>query len=518
MSSNLPEFEKSFTQKQKETGSYYTKEDVTDYICRNTILPYLFDVARQKCPAAFEPGSFIWRHLADNPDRYLYSSLRHGVLDSQGEVIPLPADIQEGIQDIQRRDRWNRLASALYALPTETWREHIARRQRCLDLRQKLQNGQVSRINDLITCNLDIQQFAIDTIAGCQGPDLLRVFYQAIATITILDPTCGCGAFLVAALKVLQPLCEACLDRMQALVDDRTASGKSAAPDQRAEFRSILAEAARHPNRGCFIVHSIISNNLYGVDLLKEAVEICQHRLLLELAAQGEARPARESPGLKPVPDLHSNIRPGNTLVGCATREEAGQALAGRAGSTSDLTQQLDRCLAGQDGVAADQPGQLAQWRDRNQPFHWFAEFPTILAAGGFDVIVGNPPYVKYREVKDRYSVRDLASLPCGDLYAFCTEKALRLLRPGGRIGEIVPISLFGTDGFQSLQRILLRSLDVAWTSFFANRPAQLFDGAQKRLTILLGRRNATEQAEIRTTRYFRCRKEERPHLFRSRI
>ena len=85
---------------------------------------------------------------------------------------------------------------------------------------RKLATGKVASVNDLITLNLDIRQFAQDVIAECEGPELLRAFWQAIESITILDPTVGSGAFLFAALNVLEPLYEACLERMQAFVDD----------------------------------------------------------------------------------------------------------------------------------------------------------------------------------------------------------------------------------------------------------------------------------------------------------
>ena len=120
----------------------------------------------------------------------------------------------------------------MYALPTETWREHVARRQRCLELRDKLQAGEMHQINDLITYNLDIRQFAEDVISNCEGPELVRAFYQAISSVTVLDPTCGSGAFLFAALNILEPLYEACLDRMQAFVDDLERSGERHHPEE----------------------------------------------------------------------------------------------------------------------------------------------------------------------------------------------------------------------------------------------------------------------------------------------
>ena len=63
-------FEKYINQKQM--GAYYTKEDITEYISKNTIIPFLFDAAEKKCPIAFKPESFLWRLLRDDPDRYIY--------------------------------------------------------------------------------------------------------------------------------------------------------------------------------------------------------------------------------------------------------------------------------------------------------------------------------------------------------------------------------------------------------------------------------------------------------------
>ena len=102
-------------------------------------------------------------------------------------------------------------------LPTETWREHVARRNRCLELREKLKSGEVHTVNDLITLNLDIWQFARDAIVNSEGPELLRAFWHAIEKVTVLDPTCGSGAFLFAALRILESLYSDCLERMRAV-------------------------------------------------------------------------------------------------------------------------------------------------------------------------------------------------------------------------------------------------------------------------------------------------------------
>jgi hypothetical protein len=205
-------FEKYINQKQM--GAYYTKEDITEYISKNTIIPFLFNAAAKECAVAFQPDGAVWALLRENPDRYIYEAIRKGVDQA------LPAEIEAGITVIAQREGWNCSATNEYALPTETWREHVARRQRYFDIRAKLTNGEISSINDLITYNLDICQFAQDVISGCEGSDLLRAFYQAISQVSVLDPTCGSGAFLFAALNILEPFYTGCLERMQGFVDD----------------------------------------------------------------------------------------------------------------------------------------------------------------------------------------------------------------------------------------------------------------------------------------------------------
>ena len=70
-------FEKYINQKQM--GAYYTKEDITGYISRNTIIPFLFDRAKKECPIAFTPAGGVWRLLQEDPDRYVYAAVRHGI-------------------------------------------------------------------------------------------------------------------------------------------------------------------------------------------------------------------------------------------------------------------------------------------------------------------------------------------------------------------------------------------------------------------------------------------------------
>lgn len=538
-------FEKFINQKQM--GAYYTKEDITGYISQNTILPYILDHAAKNCAIAFKADSkaSVWRLLSDDPDAYIYEPVRRGVIDENGEVIPLPAEIEAGVADVSKRDGWNRRASEPYALPTETWREHIHRRERCLDLRSKLAAGEVTTVNDLVTLNLDIRQFVEDLIDRCEGPDLLRAIWRCLVGhvpnqsnekhepgISVLDPTCGSGAFLFGALNVLEPLYEACLDRMEGFVEDldrAKAAGDKVDSRKFSDFRRTLTEVADHPNQRYFILKSIIVNNLYGVDIMEEACEICKLRLFLKLVAQvDEGVGSIEK--IEPLPDIDFNIRAGNTLVGFASLDDVRKSMEGRldfgkdieriemqaeaaatafrlfremqtrncVGSTelaegkslvreklNTLQAELDRYLASEYKIDPDKPKQFAAWRDSHEPIHWFVDFFAITTTGGFDVIIGNPPYVEANKLKS-YTVRGLQTAKCRDIYAWVVERCCFIRSGFGRMGLIIPISVASSGSFEPLRTLLFGDGRTTWMAHFANRPGQLFNGAQNRLTILM--------------------------------
>ena len=226
-------FEKYINQKQM--GAYYTKEDITGYISRNTVIPFLFDAAKKSVPIAFKPNGGVWKLLSSDPDHYIYPAVKHGITCTYkpheepqpiDKPLELPDDIAAGIDDVSKRDGWNTPAPEQYALPTETWREVIARRQHYNEVRTKLAAGEVQNINDLITLNLDIERFAEDVITMSEGPELVRAFWKAISQISVLDPTCGSGAFLFAALNILEPIYTACINGMQGFVDDLEITGR----------------------------------------------------------------------------------------------------------------------------------------------------------------------------------------------------------------------------------------------------------------------------------------------------
>ena len=555
-------FEKYINQKQM--GAYYTKEDITEYISKNTILPFLFDSAKSQCPIAFKPGSYLWRLLSENPDRYIYPAVRKGVICNDGTIFPeseLPDFVQIGMKDPNARmfDKRYNLSQAEkddpIRLPTETWREYIARRTRALEIRTKLHSGDIHEINDLITLNLDIWQFARDAISKCEGSDLLRAIWNAIREITILDPTCGSGAFLFAALRILETLYEDCLARMEGFISE---AAPAAGPEKFSDFRALLTQMDTHPSESYFVLKSIIINNLFGVDIMPEAVEICKLRLFLKLAAQ-----AQTFEQIEPLPDIDFNIRSGNTLVGYATLEGLKKGQEGKllfsAGELADiersaigaarifkqfkdmqtqtasgseiiaatkaamrqalakLADRLDRYLAGEYGIDVEnKPIEFEKWKSSHQPFHWFTEFYGVMSQGGFDVIICNPPYVSAAKVRKDYDAKGFTLAKCSDIYAWVLERAAFLLIVAGRTGMIVPLSLGFSGDFGECRKLLYTRYPENWFSSFGRIPAALFNSEVRvRNTIHLGSGSAVASAN-HTTRLHRWFEAARPDLFPS--
>ena len=542
-------FEKYINQKQM--GAYYTKEDITEYISKNTVVPFLFDTAKEKCKIAFvgangrSPDTTVWKLLQTDPDRYFYPAVKKGI------ELPLPEKIAVGIKDVSRRTEWNKPALPEYALPTEIWREVVARRQRHEDIKSKMLNGEVQSINDLITYNLDIRQFAQDVIWNSEGPELLRAFYHAIEKVTVLDPTCGSGAFLFAALNILEPLYEACLDRMQVFFEELERSDEKHRADKYGDFRKILKRVSEHPNLKYFIFKSIIVNNLYGVDIMEEAIEICKLRLFLKLVAQIDSVER-----IEPLPDIDFNIRAGNTLVGFATYDELRQTLQGDLVSLQSLPVieekaedvnrlfklfqkqqtelggevtpedkqelrtrlkslegELNQYLANEYGINPSKKAEYKKWLESHKPFHWFIEFYGIMKNGGFDVIIGNPPYVEYMKVKGEYTIKGYQTESCGNLYSFVVERSVGLVNRKARFGMIVPISLVAAQRMNILQKYLINNSASLYLANFGLRPAALFQGVMQRLSIALMEKG--QNSKVYSTDYKTWYSDEREVLFR---
>ncbi|HLC29837.1 MAG TPA: N-6 DNA methylase [Dehalococcoidia bacterium] len=217
---------------------------------------------------------------------------------------------------------------------------------------------------------------------------------EKVRGLSVVDPACGSGSFLIYAYRVLadfyQRLNQAILEQQTRLVADL------AAPDM---FERL--ERLKHlPQPVLDYPQVILKEHLFGVDLDPEAAEIAAVNLTMQAFADSRHR--------KLPLILNENVKVGNSLI------------------------------CGGEGELKPYFGEA--WADK-RPFDWEREFPEVMARGGFDVVVGNPPYVRIQALpeEERGYFRKHFDTAFGsfDLYVLFIEQAMRLLKEGGRFGFI---------------------------------------------------------------------------------
>ncbi|WP_176520033.1 Eco57I restriction-modification methylase domain-containing protein [Bacillus toyonensis] len=513
-------FEKYINQKQM--GAYYTKEDITNYISKNSIIPYLFGNLLKNKDKKVNVSRLLQDILSRDPDRYIYGSTKKGI-ESQDDFNLL-----------------NVMVNGDIGLPTETWNDFNLRIANYREIFKKMKNGEVFEIEDLVTSNLDVRQIMQDFIEECEDPDIIVELYKEVREIKVLDPTCGSGAFLFEALNILEAIYHSLIIRMTAWLNE-----PNILAHHYEKVNKELSKIQRHNNQDYFILKTIMINNLYGVDIMEEAVEICKLRLFLKLISQ-----INSIEELEPLPDIDFNIRSGNTLVGFESIERAREIVESTLdydgftttlnvkidliknlfakykdeqidnGSTTynikqelntelfSLKRELNRYLKNVHAEQAD----YTEWVEKNLPFHWFVDFYGIMEQGGFDVLIGNPPYVEYGKIKSEYELYDYKTIKTNNLYAYVLERCNYLLKENGMMGMIIPHSAFCTDRMAPLME-LYKDDKMLWISTYSIRPSKLFVGVDQRLAIMLYQ-PCENTNKVFTTKYHHWMEPYRPFLF----
>ncbi len=289
----------------------------------------------------------------------------------------------------------------------------------------------------------------LDTIAAAEKT--FAGFERRTRALRLLDPACGSGSFLIRAFE---RVCEHWQARF------------TARPEDRKKNLCWLDEATGDVHLTVDLKRRILRDNVHGVDLDAQAVEVTQLSLYLKML-EGENRSTlrrqrelfAEETAL--LPPLEENIKCGNSLIG------------------SDFSLDPDDLL-------------------RVNAFDWETGFRGVMKAGGFDAVIGNPPYGAETTTEDQNYLRSKFNAAGRevDTYALFMEQSVRLLRHDGMTSMIVPTGWYSGARYPALRRFIACETNP---TAFVNLPYDVFADAWVDTSIFVAEKRITPAEWPRT-------------------
>jgi type I restriction-modification system DNA methylase subunit len=282
---------------------------------------------------------------------------------------------------------------------------------------------------------------------------------EEIAAMRFADIACGSGSFLLGVYD--------------SLLAYHTSYYNSYGKKEIARTAGCLENADGSFTLSIGQRREILRNNVFGVDVDAQAVEVAQLSLalkLLEDATTATARAFQPKLGEKILPDMTKNIVCGNSLI------------------DHDI---LD--------------GQLFERNEERKlnPMSYEDKFPEIMRNGGFDAIVGNPPYIRIQTMQENvpmalgYFKRNYDSAQKGnyDIYVMFVEQALRKMNERATLGYILPHKFFNAKYGEPLRGLLAKGKNLSHIVHFGDQ--QVFDGATTYTALMFANKSATEEIDF---------------------
>jgi hypothetical protein len=483
---------------QTETGAFYTPMDVTAWMSATCVSAWIYEILSGL-------NLNLSALIKEEPNRFIYPEKLVGSDDSQ-EVDP---DLMVDLDLTGRanfKNKWDQKCPEGIGLPSETIWEYKSRLFHIQSTKDRIDKLKDIKSIDIATNNLDVLRICFEAIKKLDNSDL-DTLWQSIRGIRIIDPTCGSGAFLIAVMDSLESFTESIINRATELIGIGLKVNSELTSYVSKDSAARTADIRRH----------MIVNNIYGADLAEEAVEIARLRMYLSLVSL-----ARTRQELIPLPDLDFNLAAGNLLVGINTIDDLEKSIGTTLNSFSrmeeihksleetreaivkfqrsldkgitdlaakivaskkvrELTEILDTSLwSSLTGESYD----FKKWKNETEPLHYLATFPEAMIKGGFDIVIGNPPFIKATDVFNSYSPGPMVCRQMPNIFAHCTERASQLLTASGKMNFVLPYFFSWNSDYELLRHFLMRQ-GTLLVSSFGSRPDALFRGVEVRISIL---------------------------------
>ena len=356
---------------------------------------------------------------------------------------------------------------------------------------------------------------------------------SAIAGTKALDPAVGSGAFpmgilhkLTLALRRLDPdnLIWENLQRELAGKRATVAFDTADQAERDAELQEISATFQRYRDSDFGRKLYLIQNSIYGVDIQPIATQIAKLRFFISLAIDQESTDeAGDNYGIKPLPNLETRFVAADSLLGLS---RPAQMALGQTGAVKELQEDLDRNrerhfhannrqrklyfrrqdvrlrgeLAKALQVASFSAGdadKIARWDPYDQNAHadWFDAEYMFGEADGFDVVIGNPPYISHdripQPIKDVLRARYSAHQGFADLYCYFIERAVGVAKSGG-VSVLITSNSYLRADYGSPVRTFLRS-NATMLQLLNIENSQVFDNVIVNVAITMTRKGVVD-------------------------
>ena len=272
-----------------------------------------------------------------------------------------------------------------------------------------------------------------------------------ISTIKVIDPACGSGSFLIRAYQYL-------LDYHLEYYSNLEKPPKDVIYEDKKGLKHLTIREKKR----------ILKNNIYGVDLDTLAVEVTKLSLLLKVLEDQNKDLLESQQKLfheRVLPNLSSNIKNGNSLI------------------QTDILDQME--------LTIDEIKQI-------KPFNYEEEYKEIFDEGGFDVVIGNPPYVRqelFKEQKPYYKQHYSSYNGVADLYVYFIEKSLKLLKDKGCYSVICSSKFSKANYGKQIRAFITENYDINLYEDYSSE--RIFDNATTYPCIIKITNRKTDDNEI---------------------